>query len=255
MPIRMRPAVLALLATGLALLAAAEAQAAGACETLVTVFPVAPAASCPGASTLAVLQPAPLTWCYQVRNSGDVLLSGVSIVDSVFGVLTGNAGDLAPGQLSTPLAFSSEAFLNAHSAQATGSAQGRSIGCTPGTVEVVQAAPGISIDLTATVDAACPGHNELIVSRGTDITYCYAVTNTDSVTTLAGIEVTDDLFGPSPIGHIEALAPGATQVLTATTPMLMHDQTSFATAAGTPVFGRQTFPAVSSQDSIVVDVQ
>jgi hypothetical protein len=240
--------------TGVAL-AAAPLPAGASCQTIVTAQTTGSAASCPGALTLAVLRPGPITWCYQVRNTGDTLLSGISVVDSVFGVLAGNLGDLAPGDVSVPLAISGEPVLGTHAAQAAGSIDSVTIQCAQGDVTVVQAAPGIDLQLTAAVDGRCPGHSDSVATRGTDITYCYAVRNTDDVTTLTNIEVTHDLFGPEPVGSIDTLAPGATQILSATKPMLMHQQTSFATASGAPVFGQQTFPPVAAQNSTVIDVR
>lgn len=239
----------------------APARAAGSCQTIVTAAGAGSAASCPGASALAVVRPGPVTWCYQVRNTGDAALSGITVLDSVFGALPGTLGDLSPGDVSAPLAFSGESLPGVHSAQATATASasasggGGTLRCTPGEVGVVQATPGIAFSFTVAVDGGCPGRNEVVVSRGTDITYCYEVTNPDSVTTLSGIQVTHDLFGPDPVGAVDALAPGATRMLTATRPMLMHDQTSFATAIGAPVFGQQVFPAVTVRSSVVADVQ
>lgn len=116
------------------------------------------------------------------------------------------------------------------------------------------ASPGIILELTATVDR-CPGGDPITVLRGTDVTYCYTVSNGDRVTTLTDIRVTDDQFGADAVGRIARLEPGETRTLTATRPALTHDQTSFATAAGTPALGAQVFPPVSAGDSVRVDVR
>lgn len=240
-----------------AVLAPGDGLAAASCETIVTAVPVAPGSLCPGSASVAVVPDTALMWCYQVRNTGSGVIGRATVADAVFGPLAGSLGDIAPGDTSAPLAYSAgrEVVVGAHSAQGSArTGSGASVNCSPGEVDVLPASPGIAVDLTATVDQ-CPGDNELTVERDTDVTWCYAVSNTDGVTTLTGIEVTDSQFGPDPVGAIASLAPGSTQVLTASRPMVTHQTESFATATGTPVFGAQTFPPVSARDSASVAVQ
>jgi hypothetical protein len=224
------------------------------CKTIVTAVPVNSGVACPGANKVAVPRDTPVTWCYQVANTGPVPIGNVTIVDAVFGALTGSLGAVGAVATSVPLAFSGEVVVGAHSAQASASdAAGRKLTCTPGEVTVLPASPAIAIVVTATVDR-CPGSSEVTVVRDTDVVYCYAVTNTDTVTTLTNVAVVDDQFGPDAIGTIENLAPGATETVSATRMSVTHDVTSFATATATPVFGAQSFAPVSARDSITIDV-
>lgn len=112
----------------------------------------------------------------------------------------------------------------------------------------------MAVDVTATADQ-CPGGQEITVLRGTDVIYCYAVSNLGDAATLTNVHVVDDQFGPDPVATIATLPPGVEQTVTATRTFLSHDTTSFVTVTATPVLQGQTLPPVIVQDSVSVDIQ
>jgi hypothetical protein len=159
---------------------------------------------CPGLAYLAVPGGTKVTDCYQVTNTGNVPVSGIVVLDGE--VTTGVAiGTLNPGQSATASASFVPPWTVDIAATATGLASGVSV-TSPSSDALITVLTS-SLSLVKTVapgSGQCPGVSSLSVTAGSQVTYCYLVTNTGTLP-LSGVFVTD---GSSSIS-IGNLAPGA----------------------------------------------
>ena len=154
----------------------------------------------------------PVTWSYEVKNTGNVVLTDVVVTDDKLGQI-GTIPSLAVGETAT---LTKEGIATEGQYSNTGTATGK----TPDESEVSvtdpdyyfgQApAPGISlVKKTNGVDSnTAPGQNILV---GNPVTWSYEVKNTGNVV-LTDVVVTDDKLGQ--IGIIPSLAVGETVTLT-----------------------------------------
>lgn len=177
---------------------------------------------CGTESSIMVLPGTPVYYCYTGTNMGDTVLWYHDLVDSALGPLfLGLEYPLGPGSLvefMPPPVVISDTVTNVATwtgynddivtASATSSA----------TVTVVN--PSIAMTKTVGTDPlSCGAMDEIAVGVGTDVVYCYTVTNTGDLT-LPLHEVVDDqlgtLLGPD---FAYDLAPGASVFITATATM------------------------------------
>lgn len=87
-------------------------------------------------------------------------------------------------------------------------------------IELVQPGPKIRLDKTAGTDpSACAPTDEISVTAGTAVTYCYQVTNTGSVT-LTLHDLVDSELGPIFTTLFYPLVPGASAFITQTAPVV-----------------------------------
>ncbi len=87
-------------------------------------------------------------------------------------------------------------------------------------IELVQPGPKIRLDKTAGTDpSACAPTDEITVTMGTAVTYCYEVTNTGSVT-LTIHDLVDSELGPVFTTLFYPLVPGASAFITQTAPVM-----------------------------------
>ena len=115
-----------------------------------------------------------------------------------------------------------------------------------GTIYYIPYVPEISLNKTVGTDSAtCAGTDTVTVPVGSEVTYCFEVTNTGLVTTSLHTLV-DDQLGTVLNNYAYALAPGASAFLTATT------------AVYAPITNTATWSAVGSyayNDTVAYDFQ
>ena len=202
--------------------------------------------TCPGSELVTVLSGTQVTTCYLVTNAGDTALTGITVNDN--GVVV-SAGALAPGQ-SKPVSASVTVTADQNTAAtATGinAATNHPVTSAPDDAAVDVVSPTLSIQKTASLDGTCPGAETVVVLAGTQVTYCYAVTNTGD-TTIGDILVTDSGV-TLPIG---TLAAGATASTSSTVTAPASDINTAATATGTDT---ATWTSVASPpDGALIDV-
>ena len=154
----------------------------------------------------------PVTWSYEVKNTGNVVLTNVVVTDDKLGQI-GTIASLAVGETKTlttlpgPIAVAGQYSNNA-----------TVTGKTPDESEVSDTDPdyyfgldpGISlVKKTNGVDSnTAPGQN---IPVGSPVTWSYEVKNTGNVV-LTNVVVTDDKLGQ--IGTIPSLAVGETETFT-----------------------------------------
>ncbi len=199
--------------------------------------------SCPGSDPLAVNIGDTVTYCFNVTNTGDVNLIGVTVNDDIYGPVTLGTTTLAPGETTegtlTHVVVESDAPSVTNIATATGTDPlgGTVTDTDPCTINVALA-PDIEVNKTASLTGSCPGSDPLAVSIGDTVTYCFNVTNTGDVT-LTSVTVNDDIHGPVSLGTT-TLAPGETTGGTVTHIVTESDVpsvTNTATATGTDPLG------------------
>ncbi|MEP7122963.1 MAG: DUF11 domain-containing protein [Byssovorax sp.] len=202
--------------------------------------------TCPGSELVTVLSGTHVTYCYLVTNAGDTALTGLSVNDN--GVVVA-AGNLAPGQ-SKPVSSSVTVTVDQNTAAtATGinGATGQPVTSAPDDAAVDVVSPTLSIQKTASLNGVCPGVETVVVLAGTQVTYCYAVTNTGD-TTIGDILVTDSGATIS----IGTLASGATASVQSAITAPATDVNTSATASGTDT---ATWTSVTSPpDGALIDV-
>ncbi len=232
-------------------------------------------ASCSGANTVVAPTGSLVTWCYTVTNTGSATtLAPVTLDDADLGVAYPGAIQLASGDpVSVPAGAVLEFFYETTStgdfvntAAATGIPVDGAGAPIPGaalppvtdSAETVDATPAITISTTVlggTDATGCPGTELVTGPTGTELVYCYEVTNTGDIA-LANVTVDDpdvvvSLTGPA------LLLPGQTVMLTTVSTIsvdLINTATATglpADAAGNPIAGA---PSVSDSDPAEVDL-
>lgn len=183
-------------------------------------------------------------WTYEVKNTGNILLTDILVTDSEEGSV-GTIASLAPGTSQT-LSLSGTAREGEYAN--TGTATGTyTLGCplislilgnplcptitASDDSSYFGSAPGISIDKT-TNDS-----DGLMILAGDPITWKYEVTNTGNVT-LTNIAVTDSDPMIGTVGTIPQLAAGETASLTHTGTAAAGVYSNTGTASGTPPVGQ-----------------
>ena len=182
----------------------------------------------------------PVTWSYEVKNTGNVVLTNVVVTDDKLGQI-GIIPSLAVGETET---LTKDGIATEGQYSNTGTATGK----TPDESEVSDTdpdyyfglAPGISlVKRTNGVDSnTAPGQN---IPVGSPVTWSYEVKNTGNVV-LTNVVVTDDKLGQ--IGTIASLAVGETETLTKDGIAVEGQYSNTGTAAGKPPIG----PDVTATD-------
>jgi uncharacterized repeat protein (TIGR01451 family) len=204
--------------------------------------------TCPGTNSVTVLPNTPVTYCYVVTNTGDTTIGDIGVTD---GALI-PVGTLAAGQSATvsqPIAVAGTDLDSFAVANGTDTATWTKVtsNLDDALVDVIH--PSLSIATTVSTNGQCPGVEVVNVLAGTNVTWCYVVTNTGDVA-VNGITGTDDVYGSIPGGSF-SLAPGASKTLSRPATASV-DTTVTAVAAGSDaVLGT---PVVSNQDPAVVNV-
>ncbi len=193
----------------------------------------------------------PVTYSYDVTNTGNVTLNPVTVADNKLGAVTCPGPSLAPNASETCTATytTTQADVDAGGVSNTGTVTGTS----PTNVEVTDtssltipfvAAPSIGIDKSASPT--------IFSAAGAVISYSYDVTNSGNQT-LDPVVVTDNKLGPITCPD-PSLAPNASETCTATYTTTQTDVdagsiTNNATASGTPP---TPAPIVTAESSATV---
>lgn len=205
--------------------------------------------TCPGQEIVNVLPNDDITWCYTVTNTGTATIKNISITDDIYGGVPGAIPTLAPGESYTL----SRADLSSIDMVLTAHANGQSVqtgvnvvsNYDPAAVNVVN--PDIDIDVTVSVDGICPGVDSATVPAGTNVNYCYLVTN-NGTESLVNVTVTD--ANNNVLFTIPSLSVGGSQLYAGAPLVADADGSETATASGTDIYG---FP-VADTDSALLHV-
>ena len=196
-----------------------------------------------------------ITYSFEVLNTGNTTLRGVTVVDPLpgLGAISCPTATLAPGATMTCTAgYSvSQADMDAGNIASPATATG-----TPPSGPAVVDTDRVSVTATqgpqvALVKSADPSS---VDRAGRSITYSFVVTNTGNVT-LTDLVIDDALPGVSTVScPVTTLAPASSTTCTATKVATQSDIDAgaiinTATVSGTPPTG----PAVTASDSRVVD--
>jgi uncharacterized repeat protein (TIGR01451 family) len=202
--------------------------------------------TCPGSELVTVIAGSSVAWCYAVTNTGDTMVTGVTVSDADGSLVT--IGDLAPGATGNgSAAFSATVDVNTF-AGASGDVPALSATVTSpldnASVDVVS--PSLAIEKTVSTDGLCPGSELVTVLANTDVTYCYAVTNTGD-TPVTGVVVSDN--GNTVV--VGDLGPGQSGSGSTTIPALGDNNTPAVASGSVPATGT---PIASPPDAAAVDV-
>jgi uncharacterized repeat protein (TIGR01451 family) len=191
-----------------------------------------------------------LDYEYELVNTGNVSLSGISVSDDKIASVSCPVTTLAPGARTVCTASYSvtQADLDAGSVTniATGNATPAGGTFTPSTDSVTvdgTQTPSLSIDKAA--------QDTTFAAVGDVLDYSYTVTNTGNVE-ISGIAVSDDKIA-SVSCPVTTLAPGANTVCTASYSVTQADidagaVTNIATTSGTPAGG--TLPPATDSETV-----
>ena len=170
-----------------------------------------------------------VTWTYVVKNTGNVPLTDVYVVDDVIGVVAGPISlDAGKSQTFTKTG-TAELGQYSNMATANGTYDGTKVEDTDPSHYVVQPDPSIDIEkATNGYDADEP--TGPILNVGDEVTWSYVVTNTGNVP-LTSVYVVDDVIGvvAGPIN----LGLGESQTSTKTGTAELGQYSNIATANGT----------------------
>ncbi len=196
----------------------------------------------------------PITYSYEVTNSGNVTLHSVHVTDPMPGLsaVTCPHTDLAPAadETCTATYTTTQADVDAGSITNTGTATG-----TPPSGPEVMAGDSLTVpaNQSPSIGVVKSASVSSFAAATTPITYYYVVSNTGNVT-LTSVGVTDSMAGLSAVTCPDAtLAPAASETCSAdyTTTQADVDAggiTNTGTATGTPLIG----PEVTANDSLTV---
>ena len=174
--------------------------------------------ACASTSLIAVISGTQVTYCYKVTNTGDLTLSLHDLRDSELGnVLNGFSYSLMPGAsafLTATVQITETAVNTATWTAYNTGPTNVSTATDSATVEILQ--PEISLEKTVGTDAnACASTSLITVMPGTQVIYCYEVTNTGELT-LSMHDLQDSELGSILNSFSFSLMPGASAFLTAT---------------------------------------
>ncbi len=195
------------------------------------------------ASATVVLPGTEVTYFYTVTNTGDIALFNVAVTDDILGPI-GMIALLAPGE---SVILTASGIISADTVNVAtvfghyGSHEEEAVIHGHVTAEADEEVVVINPAIQVVKSSDAP---EAGVPVGTLVNYTFTVTNTGDVT-LFGISVDDDHLGH--IGDIAELAPGASQVLTASA-VLNETTTNVVVAVGYDELENQ----VSDSDELTV---
>ena len=235
-------------------------------------------AGCAGVENLTTAAGHPVTYCYAVTNTGDTHLALVTVDDADLGIdqtamtlVSGNSFLLAPGATATWMYETTNTVALTNTATTTGNPAMPDGTDMTGIADVTDSDPAstaisataISIVKTVTAGTACPGVDLLSVAPATDVTYCFAVTNT-GIAGLADVTIDDtelsidqdDMTVVS--GDLTLLPAGGTAVLSYRT-TTGGNLVNTVAATGNPVDGSGTpiaglTPPTAADDAEVTEL-
>lgn len=205
-----------------------------------------------------------VTYCYEITNTGPITLTLHDLEDSQLGtLLSGVNVELPPGdsatlvQLATVTATTvNTATWTAYNLDPTGAITPTDVVSATDVATVTVAGPPpptSTLALTKTVGtdlSTCADTAEIAVDAGTEVLYCYEVTNNGTISlTLHDLE--DDQLGPILTAFPLDLAPGASTVVTQSA---VISETTANTATWT-AYNEGPTDMVSATDSANVTVE
>lgn len=205
--------------------------------------------TCASTDAVDVLSGAEATYCYTVLNTGSVTLTTHTLVDSVLGtILSGFPYTLTPGASAfiTQTAIITQTTVN----NATWSATDGFIVADDSDSATVNVVPAtISLAKTVGTDPnTCAPTGSIAVNSGTQVTYCFEVTNT-SPSALITHTLADSELGLLLFEFPYSLAPGASAFITES---VVITATTVNTATWTATDGVHT--AAASDTALVTAV-
>lgn len=212
-------------------------------------------AGCPGGESVADEAGRPVTWCFEVTNTGDVALDDITLVDGDLGVdesdlsvLSGSLSSLAAGD---SVVLFAEGTLDGdlvNVATASGVPPvGQSVSDDDdASVEVL--VPGVHLEKTVyrghDGGSSCAGGESVIARAGVAVTWCFVATNTGEVP--LDVTVDDDDLGFTDVALDVAPGDSHTFFFEGT---VDGDLVNVATVTGDPPHG----PPVEDDDEAEVD--
>jgi hypothetical protein len=170
---------------------------------------------CATTSSIEVAAGTTVYYCYTVTNTGDVTLNYHDLADDQLGaIFTGLNYALTPGASVNTVAagLSIPAVINTSTTNvATWTAYQSPTGGLSATATATATVNVASIEIVKTVGtdpAVCAAESNITVPAGTEVYYCYTVTNTGDVT-LNLHDLVDDQLGTLFTGFAYALTPGS----------------------------------------------
>jgi uncharacterized repeat protein (TIGR01451 family) len=213
--------------------------------------------SCPAGEEVFILTGTEVTWCVSVTNGIQATLATVIASTTTDGILYTPLGDLGPlvSGASNAAQFN-QTIADDTTLQATAVATdvyGNIYECTGDDAKANVVHPSLNIVKTVVaVELKPPGDgdcanssDQLDVVGGTEVNYCYEVTNNGD-TDLVDVAINDDKLGY--IGTIAALAVGATETIKSSAVAITVDTDNIGDAAGEDVHG---FPVSDEDDAHV----
>jgi uncharacterized repeat protein (TIGR01451 family) len=154
------------------------------------------------------------TYKYTVKNTGNVELNAVKVIDSILGPITLLSTDLAPNAQTTGTASHQTTLTDVTAGSVSNTATvyngTQQLNQTTAKVTATQPSPNPALTITKTP-------NPLTYSAsGQTITYKYTVKNTGNVEIKGPITVTDDKSGTITIPNSGTLSPGSSVTGTTT---------------------------------------
>jgi uncharacterized repeat protein (TIGR01451 family) len=202
--------------------------------------------TCPGADSVTVPAGVDVVYCYTVTNNGDDTLTDVVLSDANGNVL-GTLPSLDSGASSTLTGAAAPVLGDAIVTATAAGTDAYGFPVTDTDTALIHALLAkVAIQKTVSVNGACPGSELVTVLPGTQVTYCYLVTNAGG-TAITGISVDDNGISVA-AGN---LAPGQSKPVSKAV-TVTADQNTAATATG--INAATNHPVTSAPDDAAVDV-
>jgi hypothetical protein len=203
---------------------------------------------CAITDSIQVLAGTEVIYCYTVTNTGDIPLNIHDLYDNQLGDLLIDFNYILAPQASTFITATSVIDVDMTNTATWTANDGiyNVVAIDTATVDVI--APSIRLEKTVGADPSiCAASDSIQVEAGTEVVYCYTVTNTGDVP-LDVHELYDDQLGDLPVNPNYLLLPEASYTFT-TTAVIDGDTTNTATWTASD----DTFTVYTS-DSAFVDV-
>lgn len=191
-----------------------------------------------GSGDSIVVQPGTMvTYCYEMVNNSPITLTSHTITDNQLGLLLiGDATMLPPAgsfSFSTTVAVT-QTTVNTGIWTAVDPFTNNSVANDSATVTVLM--PAVSLNKTVSVNpSTCQSHKSISVSSGTQVNYCFEITNTGPVT-LSTHTLSDNQLGTLLSDQAMLLPPGQSFVVSQTA-VINSGVVNTATLTSSEAFG------------------
>jgi hypothetical protein len=176
--------------------------------------------ACAATNLLTVNPGTPITYCYQVKNTGNVPLNVHTLTDNRFGpLLTAHPYSLLPGKSVSTTVVATPTTSVANAATWTAymtSTTGATVSAVANASVTVNPVPGLQFTKSVGVNpSTCATTDSVSVLVGSKVVYCFRATNTGN-TPLRLHSVTDSQLGPLLVTYPYVLNPYSTLQFTTT---------------------------------------